>query len=234
MSITNRDQAEILTGIAAKESLERACGERTRVKINLMESDGMFTSNMVHLYQDEILLDGYKPEDIRNRLLKGTKLEICFTIEKKSLYCFHSGFNGQKGSTGSQFLVALPEQISRVQRRASYRVDPQRTLSADVLKIGPSWTQGKVRVEDISLEGACFSFPRKAEMKIGVVLPEIRLRLYNSPTDLVIDAIVRSYYRGPDGRFRLGLEWDFESRAQQKVMSDFINACQREEAKRRR
>ena len=223
---------ETLTETEVEELLHRACDTRTRVKITFSDDEQMLYSNMVHLYQSHLLLDGFSPPSRKSQLRKGMRIEVFFAMERQGLFYFPSAFQGMKGSVGEQFLVGRPDRIRHMQRRRTYRVDPQATLSAEVISIGKSAAMEKVRVENISLDGACLSFPRPADIPVGFLLQDIRIRLQDEP-DLILNGVVRSSYPGDDRRFRLGLEWEITEKEQRKTLLRYINACQRSETKRR-
>jgi len=224
---------ETIRGVEVDNVLEGACNDRTRVKIIFDAEQPGFYSNMVHLFSNYILFDGFTPEDIQEKLPKDTPLETSFAFRSHGYYSFNANYLGIKGSVGSQFMVERPTQITHIQRRRSYRVEPSATLPAEILAIGKARTGDKVWVENISIEGVCLSFPRPASIRIGARVQGIRIRLANEK-ELLMDAVVRSAFRSSDGRFRLGMQWEVLDHEQHLVLQRYITQCQRMEAKRRR
>ncbi len=228
----NRAATRII-GRDIRQLLDGACAERSRVTLRFEPEGPTFVSNLVHLYDSQLLLQGLGSPSMRSRLEPNAGVKAAFTFRRPGIFEFHSTFAGFKDHVSEQFLVEAPELIEHVQRRSAYRVEPLHTLPATVVSIGGKSTRGRVRVENVSLSGVCLSFPQQAPIRVGSLIVAVLLRLYERP-EITLDGVVRSITRGGDGRFRLGLEWAALDGEQERTLEHYIAACQVIEAKIRR
>ena len=221
-----------ISGDELRKLLVDASGRRIRIRLFFPPEGPAFSSNLVHVYDSQLLMDGVGSPAIRRLLEQEVRLEAEFSFRRTGVFRFSTYFATFKDHVSEQFLVELPAVIDHVQRRGAYRVEPSRTLSATVMSIGGKATHDRVRIENISISGMCLSFPQQAAIKVGSLLRSIRIHLQDLP-EFVVDGVVRSITRAEDGRFRLGVEWWMLEVEQEKILKHFISACQIIEVKTR-
>lgn len=207
--------------------LERACAAKARIWIKTSKNDSDFLMNAAGLNEKSIILNGNLSEDQLNRLQKVESFLVWFGFKGQGVFTFETHCLEKEALKDNVCLIHRPLNVSHTQRRQAFRVWPAATLQLDCLKIGQMETKDIVKVENISLLGACISFPKKAEITNGAIIKDIQLDIYDG-TSIAVSGKICRQWMVPKGRFFVGLEWIGLTREEEIIIRDYISNAQRE------
>jgi c-di-GMP-binding flagellar brake protein YcgR len=210
--------------------LTEASEIRASVKIGC-EGAPAFRTWLIGFYKGHLLFD--RPKDINPavEVKKGDRIEVRYYPLGTGVYEFETEYIGSVDAT-SQCLTEIPRELVFVQRRDSYRVVPARSLPADVVSLLGRQAKATSRIENISITGACLSFPNEIQVRIGMVVPAICL-LLNNDSMVELEGVIRASWSTSDGRFCLGLEWRHTNAEERRILKNYLVASQRFEIRRK-
>lgn len=147
-------------------------------------------------------------------------------------------------------LMAWPDQVVAIQRRADYRVsvpsDAELQLQVwripeqHVLRDRPQASaQIEAALRDLSVGGVAFCWSKKEAEPMPVADQRLRIAIGYAGGDILVEGRVRHFRPLPNGQFRLGvqfrkLEDDLEGRQNLASLTQLVGLLQRDEVRRHR
>lgn len=218
---------KLISGENVEDLLLEACSTRARIWISTGDSEPYIFMNVYDLEDDTIILRGKLINEEVKRLQRQETFFVSYFLKGRGVYTFETHFIDKQKLKTNWCPIHRPRKIIHTQRRQAFRICPAVSLPLDCSKLSETETEGKVKVENISLKGGCLSFPKNAAVKEGMVIKDIQLR-FNDGTVIMVSGIISRYWMKPNGRFFIGLEWMRLARKEEIVIRDYIAAAQRE------
>ncbi len=194
---------------------------RSRNTFTVGTDDGAFVQLFSRAAHDGGVLHLLEPASTSRAFwAQGQAVRLSFELNGRQL----SGYAGVLSATGEKLVVAVPQALLQVHRRASLRV-PAGTVSAAITVVSPlSGLRVTRPVLDLSSIGACF----QVDPAIDVFPPGLRLddvQLVLGHRRIQVSAVVASMGRPgteDDGERRCGLQFTFISDADRQVLLDLL------------
>ncbi len=234
-----------MQGAATTGSMDRGCiqGDEVQTSLKLaaegratlsIHSEGvpLFTARLIHLYQRMLIIDQIDRPAVAGELPTGQVIDGQVMIHGRGLYVFRSVWGGRV-SSGGRYGLVLPPIMKFLQRREFIRIEPVRSMPAEVISMFGKAVLPHTKVENISLGGVCLSFPRESPVRVGMEIPQIRLVL-NRLHGVCLDGLIRGKWKARYGRFDLGIQWKKPIFSTLEVIKRYVVDVQRLELRRRR
>lgn len=211
-------------------SLRLAAEAHAAVCIHRTDLD-VFNARLIHLYHNLLIIDQFSRPAAAAEMLPGQPIECQIMLAGRGLYAFRTVWAGRITST-AQYGMKMPEVMNFLQRRQFIRIVPSRIMPAELISMFNKTVLPQSKVENISLGGVCLSFARESSVRIGSLIPQIRLYL-NRINSVSLDGVVRSKLKGRFGRFSLGIEWKNPIFSCLETIKRYVVDRQRQDLRRR-
>lgn len=244
---------------SAKESLAQAIARNSAAVLSLP------SAGMLRHYKTRFLADGeggFWIESVTNEaalidelIVKQSPVGIAYksgetkVIFASPIWRRQPDFSLNNDSKIEALLLAMPQDLKAVQRRAAYRVlipsacplgvRVWRIPEHAVLRDRPSATlEMAVRPRDISIGGVCLLAPAKdGEAQKIITDQRLRLQLSYEGIDALVEGRAKHVSANPDKSLRIGvqfkkLENDLEGRQNLSKLTTIVGQLHREEVRR--
>ncbi len=212
--------------------LKEACDLKLRIKLYRTADETPAYSNLLGINESHLILAGLQPKELEESFVQPCSIEADFKMADKGAFSFNTTVQGVRVGKEYQFYTDWPSSLRVYQRRKYFRAHPTQELPATCVSISKRNTVGRVRVENISLDGALLTFSSTADISVGKILKNIRLRLA-SEGELNADGIVRLVMPGEKGGCCLGIQFDVLDRETHKRLTAYIIKCQKQMIRRK-
>jgi hypothetical protein len=214
------------------EVVEQSAAQRQTAIITFMERPDKGQAEFMKLTGAEILMTPIRPMSLLNRLTPGVPVVLSFEY-RGALHWFSTRVIRVRRPLGDEFVIKIPAQIIRNQRRGCYRVAPSISLPLRIRTFVGYNNPVSILVENLSQKGIAISFPDNAQalFKNNLATFELDLGRFGRVT---LTALLRSTMHMASGRLQVGMEFSSPGTKVDLVLSDYLNARQREDLQRRR
>lgn len=223
--------------VIPKEKTEIFLKEATRLKVQVKL---LYDTNKPPLYGNFYKIDDYnihfckiEENTISDDILFPLKVEISFTLPNRGFFQLEAELLQDQMGLAERFYIQRPKTMLHIQRRRFFRVSPTPLSPAECSSIHGRPTANKVKIINVSQDGALLSFPSKAKIPVGSKLIDIEINFTGIDT-VKLNGTVKSIFPDKNGLSSIGLQWDTLSIEELYILKTYILHVQRTKAKDKR
>lgn len=219
---------QVITGV--REVIAAAAAEHQISEILFLRFPDKGRAEIVSVAPDGIMLKALQPSSLSVRLESGEPCVVWFESKGALHWFFTKPIRFDRPRR--EFVLKMPGEVTRLQRRAFFRVQPSASLPVFVKSFAGDNQTKEIQVENISQKGIALSFAEDPQNRFvdGFATFEVDLGKFGL---VALHAEVRSKRRTPDHRFFVGMEFIKINTRAEYNLSDYLSARQREDLKKK-
>jgi c-di-GMP-binding flagellar brake protein YcgR len=213
-----------------REVLHDAATNQLVAEVLFLNNPNRGKSTFAGFLSDGLLLSPVKPNSLRSRIQELEPLVIWFEFRGALHWIFSRVV--RVIMPDRLFVLRMPDVVNRLQRRSGFRVTPSKTNPALIRSFSKCRDVRSIAVKDISLKGVCIVFPNNPIDCFQNNSADFSIDLGQFGA-LNLSGLLKTLRRLPEGSFQAGLEFKNLMVRAEAILSDYLNARQRESLSKR-